>query len=484
MKNTPARQLRLHPLTTTLYVVDSNFEGLVTSVSLFGVLEPLIVFPSPAGDGMYQIVSGNRRLKAAEQVGLTEVPCTIIDPIELDEARVSAHQEQRIKQPSDIIRELRILEEEFGLRQGVRSQDEKIQKARAYRDNLIQEHNKSTIDRLRQYDKKVRELVGDDQEAIKSFMRELDESKNISGSLKRVKSLLAKKNNERIAGDLSIVQGEGYTIHKASCENMSHLDDASVATIVTSPPYFQLREYENGVDKEAQLGQEPTVEAFCANLAKTFDDAKRVLKPDGSLFINIADNVQHGRMLAVPYKFVAAMMERGWILNDTIVWSKVNPVFQAHKRSVASHEYIFHFVKTVEFFYDRSWIGKGDFTSQDITYGGNGKVKSIRSHWKFDGHTLTTPVPNNHDLRIACKDEGLTLSHSATFPREIPLVAVLSTTKPGDLVVDMFNGTGTTGEVAVSNGRRYVGYDLSSLYLKFSEVRIGQFIPQHHQQAA
>ena len=119
---------------------------------------------------MYQIVSGNRRLKAAEQVGLTEVPCTIIDPIELDEARVSAHQEQRIKQPSDIIRELRILEEEFGLRQGVRSQDEKVQKARAYRDNLVKEHKKSNIDRLRQYDKKVRELLGDDQEAIQRFI--------------------------------------------------------------------------------------------------------------------------------------------------------------------------------------------------------------------------------------------------------------------------------------------------------------------------
>lgn len=476
MKNIPARQLRLNPLTTTLYVVDSNFEGLVTSVSLFGVLEPLIVFPSPAGDGMYQIVSGNRRLNAAVQVGLTEVPCTIIDPIELNEARVSAHQEQRIKQPSDIIRELRILEEEFGLRQGVRSQDEKVQKARAYRDNLVKEHKKSNIDRLRQYDKKVRELVGDDQEAIQRFMRELDESKNISGSLKRVKSLLDKKNNERIAGDLSIVEGEGYTIHKASCENMFHLDDASVATIVTSPPYFQLREYENGVDKDAQLGQEPTVEAFCANLAKTFDDAKRVLKPDGSLFINIADNVQHGRMLAVPYKFVAAMMERGWILNDTIVWSKVNPMFQNNKRSIPSHEYIFHFVKSIEFFYDKSWVADWDFSPHRITHGAQGKVVSLRSHWSFDGSVLVTNTPNNHDLRVACEQEGLTLSHSATFPREIPLVAILSTSKPGDLVVDMFNGTGTTGEVAVSNGRRYVGYDLSSLYLKFSEVRMGHLL--------
>ena len=476
MKNIPARQLRLNPLTTTLYAVDSNFENLVTSVALFGVLEPLIVFPSPEADGVYQIVSGNRRFKAAEQVGLDEVPCTIIDPVELSEARVTAHQEQRVKQPSDIIRELRILDEEFGLRQGVRSKDEKVQKARAYRDQLVKVHKKSNIDRLRQYDKKVRELVGENKAAINQFMRELDESKNISGSLKRVKSLLAKKNNERIAGDLSIVQGEGYTIHKASCEHMSHLDDASVATIVTSPPYFQLREYENGVDKEAQLGQEPTVEAFCANLAKTFDDAKRVLKPDGSLFINIADNVQHGRMLAVPYKFVAAMMERGWILNDTIVWSKVNPMFQNNKRSIPSHEYIFHFVKSIEFYYDKSWIADWDFSPHRVTHGAKGKVVSLRSHWKFDGHTLTTNTPNNHDLRIACEEEGLKLSHSATFPREIPLVAILSTSKPGDLVVDMFNGTGTTGEVAVSNGRRYVGYDLSSLYLKFSEVRMGHLV--------
>ena len=83
MKNIPARQLRLNPLTTTLYAVDSNFENLVTSVALFGVLEPLIVFPLPEADGVYQIVSGNRRFKAAEQIGLDEVPCTIIDPVEL-----------------------------------------------------------------------------------------------------------------------------------------------------------------------------------------------------------------------------------------------------------------------------------------------------------------------------------------------------------------------------------------------------------------
>ena len=92
MHNISATHLRLNPLTTTLYAVDSNFENLVTSVALFGVLEPLVVFPLHDVDGAYQIVSGNRRYRAAQQVGLVEIPCTIIDPVELSEARVTAHQ--------------------------------------------------------------------------------------------------------------------------------------------------------------------------------------------------------------------------------------------------------------------------------------------------------------------------------------------------------------------------------------------------------
>lgn len=469
-----ASQLIPNPLTGTLYIVDGNFENLVTSISLFGVLEPLIVFETPGTRGMFQVVSGNRRLRAAEKLGIEEIPCTLIDPIELSEARVSAHQEQRVKQPSDIIRELRILEEEFGLRQGVRSTDEKVQKAREYRQSLIQEHKKSTIDRLRQYDKKVRELVGDDVKAYQAHMQELDQSKNVSGSLNKVKAELDKKNNEEKAKDLTKVEGPRFKIYRMSCEVMHPLADGSVATIVTSPPYFQLREYENGVAKSEQLGQETTVHEFCENLAKTFDDARRVLRPDGSLFVNIADNVQHGRMLAVPERFVLCMMERGWILNDTILWSKVNPIFQDNKRSIPSHEYIYHFVKSVEFYYDKSWISEVDFGSSEITYGGAGKVKSIRSHWKFDGSILTTNTPNNHDLRVACEKEGMKLTHSATFPKEVPLVAIRSTSRPGDLVVDMFNGTGTTGEVAVAEGRNYVGFELSPVYLKFSEIRMNQ----------
>ena len=117
------------------------------------------------------MVSGNRRLSAVTKLGLTEVPCTIIEPVELTESRVRAHQEYRVKQLSDIIRELRILDEEFRLRQGARGKDPKIQMAKEYKASLVKEHNKSTINRLRQYDKKVSELVGDDQEAYAEYMK-------------------------------------------------------------------------------------------------------------------------------------------------------------------------------------------------------------------------------------------------------------------------------------------------------------------------
>ena len=253
---------------------------------------------------------------------------------------------------------------------------------------------------------------------------------------------------------------------------MEQVNDGTVATIVTSPPYFQLREYNNGVQKSDQLGQEETVEEFVENLARVFDEAKRVLKHDGSLFVNIADNVQGGRKLGVPYKFVSAMMERGWILNDTIIWSKVNPMYQSNKRTVASHEYIYHFVKTVEFYYDRSWIKDWNFDPHRLTYGNPKGQPALRSNWTFDGHKLTTPTPNNHDLRVVCEEYGMSLSHSATFPKQIPLVAILCTSRPGDLVVDMFSGTGTTGQVAVEQNRQYIGFELSAVYLKFSELRI------------
>jgi DNA modification methylase len=223
-------------------------------------------------------------------------------------------------------------------------------------------------------------------------------------------------------------------------------------------------------DKEevkGQLGKEKTPDEFIDNLVEILDNTKRVLKRDGSLFVNIFDTVRNGHMLNIPFKLVLKMVEKGWILNDTIVWSKRNARPTNNKRAIATHEYIFHFVKSVQFYYDSSWLKEHSFEPHKLTLG----VK-LRSDLIFDGHTLETAANNNEGLKTACENEGVFMTHSATFPKEVPLVSIMSTTKPGDLVLDIFSGTATCGEVALATGRKYVGYEMNSSYIRASVVRL------------
>jgi site-specific DNA-methyltransferase (adenine-specific) len=143
-------------------------------------------------------------------------------------------------------------------------------------------------------------------------------------------------------------------IFNSSCEDLSHLKDKSIQLIVCSPPYFQARDYKNG---ENESGKEKTPELFIDNLVKLFEDAKRVLKDDGSMYVNINDTCRDGAYQAIPQRFVIEMLKTGsWILNDEIIWTKTNPKYSPGKRSVRSHEYIFHFVKSKNFYYDDTWL--------------------------------------------------------------------------------------------------------------------------------
>jgi len=110
MQNIPISRLVENQTTNVLYVVDSRFDQLLQSIEVFGVLEPLIVFEKEAPEETYQVVSGNRRLRAARELVHESVPCIIIDPIEITEVLVFAHQEQRTKKPSEILRELCLLD--------------------------------------------------------------------------------------------------------------------------------------------------------------------------------------------------------------------------------------------------------------------------------------------------------------------------------------------------------------------------------------
>jgi DNA modification methylase len=168
------------------------------------------------------------------------------------------------------------------------------------------------------------------------------------------------------------------------------------------------------------------------------------------------------------------MLEQGWILNDELLWIKNNPTYTRGKRSVRSHEPIFHFVKSSDFYYNDAWIKDLTDKEDKISYGINKSSPKVKSGLDFREGVLTTNVSNTSDLRTKCKEEeGFYLTHSATFPIDVPAICGFLTTQEGGTILDPFSGTSTVGLFARSNNRKYIGYDLNPEFIKASEVRIG-----------
>ena len=205
-----------------------------------------------------------------------------------------------------------------------------------------------------------------------------------------------------------------------------------------------------------------------------FKECFRVLREDGSCFVNINDCVIGGKYQAVPHRFVLKMLDLGFQLNDELfVDSRVTPNSTHGKRSVRSHEPIFHFVKSSDFYYNDEWLQDLTDKEDKITYGINKTNPKVRSGMDFRKGVLTTNVANTGDLRSKCKEEGFHLTHSATFPIDVPAICGLLTTREGDTILDCFTGTSTVGLFARSNNRKFVGYDMNPEFIKASEVRIG-----------
>jgi site-specific DNA-methyltransferase (adenine-specific) len=378
--------------------------------------------------------------------------------------------------------ELDELRSYYGLKQGVRSDvDALAREGRLKKEEYVSKLGKSMVDRLNQYTTLAKLMSGGDEGVMKTYMERLDKAKGLSTALKAIQTEVKDRKNV-LMGDVPPVSNVGEaTIFNKSCADLSDLEDESIACIVTSPPYYQLRDYVlEGDDQEVtgQLGQEATADEFINNLVEILTGAKRVLKQDGSMFVNIFDTIRNGHMMNIPFKLVLKMVEKGWILNDTILWSKKNPMYTANKRTVASHEYIFHFVKSVQFYHDMTWVQKYSFDSHLLTYGGEGKKVRLRSDLQFDGSTLVAATPNNEVLKTQCVNEGVYLTHSATFPKEIPLMSILCSTREGDTILDLFNGTSTTGEVALELGRNYIGFELNPSYVRASVVRLRNVIKE------
>ena len=286
--------------------------------------------------------------------------------------------------------------------------------------------------------------------------------------------------------------------------HLTNIPDASVDMCVTSPPYYNLRDYKNS----NQIGAENTVNDFVENLCKVFDEVKRILKPTGSCWVNIGDTYDKKRLLQVPSRFEIAMCDRGWHLRNEIIWSKPNPQpISSKDRFWGNHEKFFWFVKDVKKYYfnrdpilvpqaeisirrmfsknnmdkrkDFNASSKEGFaissSSQDKHYARMREEMGIDKEFNYEelvksGKCPTRPEFDTWDIpSVTYKG-----AHFAVYPPELIEKPILSCCPEQGIVIDPFMGSGTTGEVAKLNNRRYIGLELNPEYAILANERISK----------
>ncbi len=463
------QMLKKNSTTHSMYIVPVNYEEIRNNIREFGLLTPLLV------NYDYEIISGNLRHQIALDLGFEEVPVVFINtPEELKAVLTISTNQFRVKSIIEIASEIRFYDEYYSIGRGVRTDlNPQMKVVKDEKDTAYKSIGQYKINKIKSIEKKIIELHGVNIEKLNKELSKVDKGDITLNQLdKKLEREVLKKYNEVIVPEKYDFITEKVKIFNSSCEDMFHLEDKSVQLIVCSPPYFQARVYNNGV---YELGREKTPEEFINNLVKLFDDAKRVLKDEGSMYVNINDTCRDGAYQAVPQRFVIEMINRGWILNDEILWTKTNPKYSPGKRSVRSHEYFFHFVKSKNFYYDDSWLQGVDDETNTFSYGTNNLFPKLISGMDFRDGMVKTNVATTQYLRKKCEEKGFYLNHTAVFPEVIPMIPILSTTRPGDIVLDIFNGTGTTGEVSLKLDRNYVGYEYNPEYVMASEIRLSEY---------
>lgn len=457
--------LKANPIASDIFSIPENYETIKENIKQIGILEPLTVYEN-------LVISGNIRLKIALELGLKSIPVLYTDDENAtQELRIVSHGQQRIKKYSEILRECEILEKAYPVGRGCRTDKNPIKKKHK---ELLEnsEISKSMLAKLKSIRSLSTELYGIDSEEFNALWENVDSGViKPSSALKKLKSKFAvQKNQSRVPKTLNIDTEELKVYHK-SCKEMTELSDKSVACIFTSPAYYGMRDYGTG---DKQRGMEQSIEEYVEGLVSDFSDCMRILKDDGSFWVNINEPVRDGKYHIICHQFVLAMLKQGWILNDEWIWTKNNPQFTQAKRAVRSHEYIFHFVKSSDFYYDKTWLDDLIDDNNQVSIGTKGEIANLISGMDIYGTIIRTNGNNMSALRNKCKENGFVLTHTAGFPLSLPAISILTTSRPEDIVVDTCNGTGTTGQCALMLDRKYVGYEIKSEFILATQVRIDE----------
>lgn len=278
-------------------------------------------------------------------------------------------------------------------------------------------------------------------------------------------------------------------------EVLKTFPDESIHCCVTSPPYFGLRDYHS----KGQLGLEKTPVKYVRALCEILHEVKRVLRPDGTLWLNIGDNcagsgtsrvkympektgwegIKPKDMIGIPWMLAFALRGDGWYLRSDIIWQKTNGMPEKIKdRPTKSYEHIFLLAKSKRYYYD------ADAVAEPVCQESIERAKRKKSRKsKYENTFMYQSIHHaqaNQQRKIRNKRDVWTLStnayrmdvHFAMYPEKLIEPCILAGCPAGGIVMDPFLGSGTTAAAAKRLGRRYIGIDINPDYCKAARVRV------------
>lgn len=334
-----------------------------------------------------------------------------------------------------------------------------------------------------------------------------------------------------------------WTVYQGDClDVLPTLPAASVQCVVTSPPYFGLRDY----GQDQQIGLEATPAEYVAKLVQVFREVRRVLRDDGVVWLNLGDSYAGGKqgrddgdrgqrhtdgrnpntqnewkgppgkqrkppegldgksLLGIPWRVAFALQDDGWLLRSDVVWAKPNPMPESVKdRPTKSHEYVFLLAKQGRYWYDVDAVREESVDPESYTGRRKRHSLALPNHDPgYDGHRTavellkldgnTYPRRNRRSVwtvatsPFTARKYGFECDHFAVMPPKLVEPCVLAGCPVGGVVLDPFCGAGTTGRVAVQHGRRFIGIELNPDYVAIAHAHIadGAKQPRLHLEAS
>jgi len=456
-----------------------DVEFLVDSIKRVGQIAPIIV------DENNVVLSGSRRVAAANELKKKSIWFVRIKK-EMSIGEIEyliCSNNHRVLSNVELFNVLTILEKVFPSCQGQRNdlsetpEEKEKRMAKLAREAGIKPCRARKILRIGKFDiEKLKEI---DEERTN-----LDNAdKWVTSEIKRKKAI------ETIAKELSTLRKSAKTfipeVINTSCAELEKYPDEMVQVFIFSPPYFSQKDYhKNKEEIDNELGHERTVDEYLDNLVKIITPCFNKLKDDGCLFINIADTQIDFSLEGIPQRLAQRIKNLGFYWRNEIVWEKINGMYKGNDTNFTlATERILMFSKTKQ------------YKSKAVTIPFKNSTQIVKKNHAYSYRSQKNSPRNPSFINIdkegknmrdyfdiaaiktaSCNQKSDYLPkgtyHPAPFPIDIPKILIAKTTDPGDLVCDIFAGSGTTAEACEILGRKFIGFEIIREFAEMAEYRL------------